>query len=370
MFILHFTRSANHMGGAPVIINLLAKNNSEFKSKLVGLFSEKKNNWNLIELNFLIPMTDDIYLHGHILKKTTAALLRKTLFLRVYLFLRRTKPDIIHFHFSKYVDVFIKAALKLNIPFIWTAHHLLDEGFKKDSGIKDLQNHSKLKIIAVSNAVKEDILFINPNLKVDIIYNGLDQERLFCNYQNINFRLQLGIPENHVVFCGIGRLNYEKGYDIFLEAANEISKEYKQISFILAGTGPLKNKFSSYIIEHFPNANFHLIGYQNDVNSLLQSSDVFIAPSRQESFGLSLLEAMAAGKLCIASKVGGMPEVLGKSGLYFEKTNISELYNLMKIIINEPLILLKYSSLAKEHASKFTTDKMLNEYNSIYKSLV
>ncbi len=370
MVILHFTRSGSNTGGAPVVINVLIKKISNFNHKLVGLFSKNKNNWDLIDSNFLIPMTNDFNLPGHRLKKLTAALFRKTLFLRFYLFLKHTKPDIIHFHFSKYVDEFSMAAFKLNIPFIWTAHQLLNESSDDETGIKKLKPHPKLKIIAVSHAVKNDILAINPELKVDVIYNGLDMDRLTYHHKNQNFREILNIPLNHIVFCGIGRLNNEKGYDIFLEAAKEISKKYKQISFILAGTGPLQTKFSSYIATNFPQANFHFIGYQNDVISLLHSSDVFVAPSRQEAFGLSLIEAMAAGKLCIASNVGGMPEVLGESGLYFEKENISELYNLMERIINEPKLITKYSSLAKEQSAKFTIEKMLGDYNSIYKSLV
>lgn len=131
--------------------------------------------------------------------------------------------------------------------------------------------------------------------------------------------LQIAKKENptgemNVLF--MGRLTRQKGIDSFISIAEMVYKKYPYVQFIIAGEGELRTDIEDRIETSIAANNINLLGYleSDEKNRLLSITDIFCMPSESEPFGLSALEAAAAGIPCVVSKQSGITEVL-KSAL-------------------------------------------------------
>jgi glycosyltransferase involved in cell wall biosynthesis len=170
------------------------------------------------------------------------------------------------------------------------------------------------KIICVSQYIADGL----PSDKVVVIPNGVDCE-LPCNRKP---------TDSFTVLCA-SRMSPEKGVDLLLEAA----KLLPDVSFILAGDGPLRTACEAKAPQ-----NVQFLGKRDDVHNLLLKADCLVLPSRSEGQGLSVLEAFAAGTPVVATKVGGVPEnvVDGYTGILVDPENAEALAKALKSIRDDP----------------------------------
>ncbi len=124
-----------------------------------------------------------------------------------------------------------------------------------------------------------------------------------------------GIADNHVVLGAVGRLARVKGYAYLLTAMQEVVFQYPRCRLIIAGDGPLKQELESLRDRLGLGQFVCFTGFVQDMEEFYRRIDVFVMPSLSEGLPMALLEAMACGKACIASKVGGIPEVLNSPNL-------------------------------------------------------
>ncbi|MFO8084059.1 MAG: glycosyltransferase [Desulfobacterales bacterium] len=193
------------------------------------------------------------------------------------------------------------------------------------------------KIIAVSKAVKTDILRSNPGLKsgkVATVYNGIEVEKfILSDLSRKNAMKQVGISaDNGTVFGTVGRLAPVKGQDVLLKAFAGVVQKHIHAWLVIAGTGPLKDELKKLAeilsIQH----RVIFLGYRKDIPEVLRAIDCFVLPSLSEGHPLSLLEAMAAEKMVIASDVGGVPEILSAPdiGVKVKPRSVEALANAME----------------------------------------
>jgi glycosyltransferase involved in cell wall biosynthesis len=124
------------------------------------------------------------------------------------------------------------------------------------------------------------------------------------------------IPENEQVVLFSGRLATNKGLSVLAEAAPIVLKQFPDTRFVIAGQDMgVREGMEKRLKELGISDRFLFTGHIKDDGLFLSAygaCDVFVLPSEYEAFGLVLLEAMASGKPCVATNVGGMPEVLGE----------------------------------------------------------
>lgn len=145
-------------------------------------------------------------------------------------------------------------------------------------------------------------------------------------------RAELGIPQDVFVFITVGELIPRKNQELLIRAFSNANVTNAQL--LICGSGREKEYFEQRIQELKITDKVHLLGFRRDIYELLKCSDAFVFPSKQEGLPVALMEAMAAGLPCIASRIRGNVDLLEESRYLFEPADESTLCQLLKDAAN------------------------------------
>lgn len=226
------------------------------------------------------------------------------------------------------------------------------------------------KLIAVSECVKKSIenYFQVDLQKIDVVYNGISEEQIRHNMRQNRIHHK-GI---HLIY--IGRLVKVKGIDVLIEAFAEVEKERKDISLFIIGDGEERETLEAQVKRRGLSGKINFEGFQMDKDNYLLQSDIFVYPSKwQEAFGISIIEAMSYGLICIAANTGGIPEIIedGKNGFLYENADCLQLAIQIRRAVQmiEKKQETEFSVQAIKTAKKFTIERTIQNLDSIYRSL-
>jgi len=292
--------------------------------------------------------------------------------------LKYLKANLVHTHLGSYVGLQASAVISSsNLPFIWTIHGLYRSCGEKDMGLMEafrlIKGSEKAIITAVSQAALVDVVggIEMPAHKMRVIYNGVDLSQFRISpKRGKNWRTQWGIPSNAVVFGAAGRLIPIKRFDMLLEASAQVIANYPNVHVVIAGEGSLRQVLEEQIKRLGLQFHVHLVGYQSDMVQFWNEVDVAVISSDSEGFPMVVLEACAAGIPVIATRVGGIPEVLtDDTGILVEPGSPSLLAQAMMRML-DPSVRAEYGRRARENAERFSMDKIAAQYDSLYRELL
>ena len=145
-------------------------------------------------------------------------------------------------------------------------------------------------------------------------------------------RAELGIPQDAFVFISVGELNENKNHSTVIRALarTDIPNSY----YLICGEGKLKQQHFELAQKLGISEKVKLLGFRTDVSEILRACDCFVFPSFREGLSVSLMEAMAAGLPCIASRIRGNVDLLEESRYLFEPADESTLCQLMQDAVN------------------------------------
>lgn len=152
-------------------------------------------------------------------------------------------------------------------------------------------------------------------------------------------RNELGLPPTRLMAIMVGRIVRDKGYGELSDVIHNLYESGEdRIRFCFVGQGGYANELSQKLEKEIAAGYVRLLGRRDDVQDLLAASDFFILPSWHENFPISLLEAALAGLPAIATRVGGIPEMIdhGRTGLLIHKNNPIELTSAINRFIANP----------------------------------
>jgi len=155
-----------------------------------------------------------------------------------------------------------------------------------------------------------------PAEKVRVIPNGVDLERFHPRWPNRLLRQELGLAPEHPVAGIVAALRPEKNHALFLRAAALVHRELPQARFLIVGDGPQRDELESLAAELSISEVVRFLGTRHDVPEVLSLVDVLVLTSHTEANPISILEAMAAEKPVVATRVGSVEETVvdGKTG--------------------------------------------------------
>lgn len=196
--------------------------------------------------------------------------------------------------------------------------------------------------IGVSEFVADRLRRVNgtPPERTHRVYNGIDFTR-FESPGGPGLTEALGLPATAKVVFASGRAQPYKGIPVLIDAAALIQEAgYPEVHFAYAGDGPALAQFRQQAAARGL-SRFHFLGRREDVPRLLSSATLAVVPSVwAEAFGLTVVEAMAAGRPVVASNIGGIPELVspGETGLLVPPNQPAELARaICRLLDDEPL---------------------------------
>lgn len=297
--------------------------------------------------------------------------------------LRKKRCHIFHVN-SGQLNTFSRIVGKLlGVPVIIVTEHLCAESHVWIKNKTALLAHIALqcipnmmvdKVIAVSEAAKDAFIErqnIDPK-KVVTIHNGVDlAERENHKTDCRKIRALWGIPENALVVGIVGRLSYEKGHKTLILAAGEVLKKADNAKFLIVGDGPEKPHIEELIEKLGIKDSCILTGFQEDIYSLVDIMDIVVQPSldKSESFGLSVIEAMASGKPVIASNIACFGEIIedNKNGILFAFEDHLKLAEEI-VLLRDAKLRAELGASARETVRKnFDVRIMVKKVESLYK---
>ncbi|MDO9546670.1 MAG: glycosyltransferase family 4 protein [Pelolinea sp.] len=224
--------------------------------------------------------------------------------------IRDFRPDMVNFHYLGAPAGFLyRTWQKQPFPLVVSLHGGDVTGEPAQSRRKrerfDRVTNAANAVTACSHALATQAEALNPVLtgKIQVIHNGVDSDRFIAAKPN-----DLGFP----YVLGVGQLSEHKGFDLLIRGFASIAEQYPKVNLVIAGDGNQRDILEGLAAEKGVKERVVFTGKidENTVASLMKGCLFLAVPSRKEPFGIVALEGMAAGKIVLATQVGGIPEFL------------------------------------------------------------
>jgi starch synthase len=285
------------------------------------------------------------------------------------------------------------ASKMFGIPHVVTAHSLeplrpwkaeqLGGGYQISSWVEKLAYENASAIIAVSAGMKKDVLSAYPTIdpnRVHVILNGINTRKFAPNFDQMPLA-KYGIKAPFALF--VGRITRQKGLAHLLRAWRHVSPDY---SLVLAAGSPDEPAIGAEVeslIEELSGERGNIVWIKEmlpheELTSLLTHAQAFLCPSIYEPLGIVNLEAMACETAVVASKVGGIPEVVvdGETGLLIDYLDNSELFesnfaSAINYVMSDTSLANKLGEAGRVRAiAEFGWDKVATTTINLYRSLI
>jgi glycosyltransferase involved in cell wall biosynthesis len=214
---------------------------------------------------------------------------------------------------------------------------------------------------------------IVPADKLRVIQNGIDLNLYRQPRETSRLRGALGIPPDARVIGTIGRLNEIKRQDVLLRAFARVRQQVQDAHLLLVGDGPLRHELAALAAGLGLTKHVHFAGFQADTTTHLRLMDVFALTSRSEGMPQAAIEASVAGIPVIASRVGGLPELIvdGRTGMLFTPGNVEELgAGVVRLLGDRPLAEKLAQGGRARAEGMFDIGRMAGEYHRDFLTLL
>lgn len=233
------------------------------------------------------------------------------------------------------------------------------------------------KIIAISNSVRKHLIedFHIDSDSITRIYTGIELKRyqFMPEDKDYDCMMNLGMNKNAVTIGTIGRLSSVKGFKYLISAFKDVLMQNRNVQLLVVGEGPEEENLRRQILELGIKDKVFLVPGSVFLERYLSLLDIFCLPSIHEGLGLSLMEAMAAGRACIASDVGGLPELIihETDGILVPPKDSSALTSAILRLVNDSQFRNRLAVNAREKAMKsFSIEECVKQVIEVYREVI
>lgn len=357
--VLHIVDSLS-LGGAQTVLK--------------GIFEDQENNKNIFLFSLRNKDTKIEIDHENTIRFASRKKYSLVPLLELRRLIKREEIEIIHTHLFR-SHVFGWILKKFFFPKIKWILHEHGQIFQGSSYYEQFLKISKNKtnlFIAVSASTKNEIVskIGIENVSIKVLYN-------FINFQGITKKTrQKGaelrsnyFKEDDFILGLVGRLERIKGYDLAIDALQDLDEEVK---LLIVGDGSERDKLKSQVRKGGLNNRVVFVGYKENVLEYMLAMNILLVPSRFESFGISAVEGQMTGVPVIVSNAGGLPEVVSnkENGMVFERDDIRDLVkNITEVKRN---IGLRDSLILNgiKNAKRFSREAYMQELSALYEKLI
>ena len=289
--------------------------------------------------------------------------------LKVVKWLKRKKIDIIHTHGYPAGVLGRVASFFAGVPCIF--HHVHSTYFKlnkRNHLIESFLGRFTRKVICCSETVKRFVLEKEgiPKDKLVVIYNGIPEPKTLRASAVKGLRKSLDIPRNSSVIGCVASLTQHKGHRYLFEALQTIDDMY----LLLVGDGPLRRKLAGKASTLNIASRVIFAGSQIEATPYMHIMDIVVLSSAErEGLGISLIEAMALSKPVVATKIGGIPEVVcdGHTGILIRPKDSGALAGAIHRLLSSPGLKEKMGLHGRNrYLQLFTLKQMIKKIKELY----
>lgn len=271
------------------------------------------------------------------------------------------KPDAIHTHLYVLPYVYL-STLGLPIKIVHTIHNIADKEVSAKQQILHKYLFPKKRVIpvAISPLVKETVInrYGRKLKNIPMVYNGIDMTKYFPKK---DYSLH-----NEGTIVHIGRFNAQKNHSMLIMAFKMVTEHYPNAKLLLVGDGELKQTVMNLVEDYHMNKNIIFMGLRDDISDILFNSDIFVLPSNYEGMPMTIIEAMSTGLPIIATRVGGIPDMISdKSGILIDN-DYKELASKIILLLSDERLREKIGYIAEEESKNFSSYAMAKKYISLY----
>ena len=294
-----------------------------------------------------------------------------SLFGKVAKILKANNADMAHTHDSMANFYGTVGAKKAGVKHLINTDHggIYFESWRKKLISRFLLNSNDC-MVAVSKDLMDDLVAMgHKKEKMTVIPNGIDFDS-FQHPVNINaVREHLGLWAGDFVICAIGRLEEVKNQKFLLNSARVLLDKIPKLKVVLVGDGSQRVALERYAQEQGLEEKIIFLGYRSDIIDILKVSDCLVNCSLFESFGLTIIEAMAAGVPVVATDVGGVREIVKdkQTGFLVPLNHQTSLVDaVMRVYRKEPQVHEMAEAARVMVQEKYSVEGMLQRYEGLY----
>ena len=301
---------------------------------------------------------------------------------QVYRLLRRSKYDLIHTHNSK--GGFIgRLAAKLagGPPVIHGVHgfafHENESWIRRTLffALEKMARNWSARIICISQPLVD--LWVQrrlaPREKIRMIYSGIDIGE-FGNVGSRNkIRKELGLKPGQIAVGQVSKLWEGKGHEDIINACPRIFSEIPDLKVFFIGDGPIRSRLEKMVYKNGLQERVVFLGHCNNIAEITSALDIAVLASHFEGMGRVILEAMAAGIPVVATRVGGIPDLIAdqETGFLVEPHNPGQLAEAILRLASDPDLRREMGNAGKKSVDeRFNVDTMIEQIDRLYQEVL
>lgn len=273
--------------------------------------------------------------------------------------IRATGAQLVHVNLTDQGDGLgpLLAARLSGLPTVATLHLVVPGRTRLREAVSRRALRFPSTVIAVSASVADYAR--RSGAETVVVQNGLPSPSEAADARKV-----LGVGPSEFLVGGIGRLDFQKGWDLLCRAAQLVRMELTDAAFVVIGDGAERDRLARDV----RCADVRFVGYHESASRLIGAFDVVAIPSRYEGFGLVAVEAMHAGVPIVAARTGGLPEVIGDCGRLVPPEDPEQLASEILRLARNPDLRADLAGRGKARAaSRFTVERMASETLAVYR---
>ena len=294
--------------------------------------------------------------------------------IRLFPYLVRIRPTIVHSFLFRANILARIAGYLTGIPIIISSVRVMGGEKKYFHYVEMITSFMVDHYVTVSESVKRYIIDKSKISaeKISVIYNGVNIKSQDNSYEQ-NPKMPFKIEDKDRILMTVGRLHKQKGHCYLIQAVSKVRKEFPNVKLLVTGEGEEENNLKKLVKSLDLTNEVIFAGLSSDIERILPMAELFILPSLWEGLPNALLEAMAAGKPVVATKVGGIPEIVvhGETGVLIPPKDTDALAIAIIDLLQNRLKAKDMGEAARIRAGKrFSIYKMIEKTENLYQELL
>lgn len=283
----------------------------------------------------------------------------------------KEQPDIVHLHSRRGADVLGGIASRsLGLPTVLS---------------RRVDNKEPIWFVKLKYRLYDHVITISQGIRDVLLREGVSNDKISCVHSSVDaalyqqpasrdsFLKTFELPEQALTLGVIAQLIPRKGHRYLLQVLPVLVKQHPQLHILIFGKGPLAEELQVQVLEAGLQEHVHFTGFRDDIPKWLGCLDLVVHPADIEGLGVSLLQAAAAGVPIIASRTGGIPEVVHhqKNGLLIDVGDTAALQSSIEQLLNEPETRKSMGQKGREIVSQsFSLTQMVEGNLSVYQHVL